>query len=975
MAPKTDAPTVSMASHIDYRMEAVLFKLADRGSQWNSRYFVLSGNRLTYFHKKGDSTPKGNFLISSNRPGECRIGNLFIDQCPKGNKKQLLYCFKMTWNLESSAADNESLLDESPEGFDETNQLPLPPGAVQTPGNVYRSSKSHHSPLSPEDALSLDDVRATRSKPKFRNNLWSKSTTTPRSKALPGDDEAASPLRSSSFPPVVHDAALSIPSFETDDHGPRGLTLAPREFPEDDNDTKMPLPRKINVADDHLEEKQLLLSLYQANKKESQKKVRKRVVGGSKLAAATGAAVTVGVLTAGVGILAGLAFLGASAAAGGTSFAAGAGYQRTRRKRGEITLASASYEEARAWKSALDACLVSETVKDSTWGQLFAMEGRSATTALLPTEVSAGRNQGVGLSPREDSFIFYDDKKIDPASSWLPIEGGWTSLLGIGAQGLRIFRAERDPTRYAKLAVEGQPCVPLKTQMVMTASPLHAFMCLMSLSRTPLDSSPPFVPGCGQRSSFRVLKHIDNNMDVIHVFFRPLYLFPSWTTPRDFVLFRYWRHESDGTYVICYNSVAHRDCPPLSGYTRGEMHAVYTIAPRKKVRGVGGMQTANVQSECLMTSVVQVDPKGWVPLHVLSFYGEAFSISALMQLLDIRDALDQDRFVSVALDSQTPRKPVFSREFTDIPTGSTRPVFHRSVSQEEDGSSYDFNFAHRESRGKVEGSARGISKYPPCLSPQKFAEPDANSFVVRGKTYKTDKFKVNAGSSVGKLVAIDVVAVDTPLYSGFSLHPTERIQLALERDKRLRAIGAESDLPPFVFIVNIVLPGPPFYHGVFYYAIDDMSSIDGSDGSGSSKLCQKFFFGDSDEFRDKTFKLIPQIVEGNFLVRKAVGSTPAIMGTKLRQLYVRDPRFMELILDCGSSPVATGVIRLSLGYAKTLVIDMGFLLEGTDESTLPERIFGAIRIKNLVFGPHLRKVEQPPQVYSADSTEMDESKK
>jgi hypothetical protein len=197
----------------------------------------------------------------------------------------------------------------------------------------------------------------------------------------------------------------------------------------------------------------------------------------------------------------------------------------------------------------------------------------------------------------------------------------------------------------------------------------------------------------------------------------------------------------------------------------------------------------------------------------------------------------------------------------------------------------------------------------------------------------------------------------------------------LERDKRLRAIGAESDLPPFVFIVNIVLPGPPFYHGVFYYAIDDMSSIDGSDGSGSSKLCQKFFFGDSDEFRDKTFKLIPQIVEGNFLVRKAVGSTPAIMGTKLRQLYVRDPRFMELILDCGSSPVATGVIRLSLGYAKTLVIDMGFLLEGTDESTLPERIFGAIRIKNLVFGPHLRKVEQPPQVYSADSTEMDESKK
>ena len=138
-----------------------------------------------------------------------------------------------------------------------------------------------------------------------------------------------------------------------------------------------------------------------------------------------------------------------------------------------------------------------------------------------------------------------------------------------------------------------------------------------------------------------------------------------------------------------------------------------------------------------------------------------------------------------------------------------------------------------------------------------------------------------------------------------------------------------------------------------------MSCIDGTDGTASSKLCNDFFFGASDEFRHKTFKLIPQIVEGNFLVRKAVGSTPAIMGTKLRQLYVRNERFMEVILDCGSSSVATGVIRLSLGYAKTLVIDMGFLFEGNDETTLPERVFGAVRIKNLVFGPHLRKVEQP----------------
>ena len=194
------------------------------------------------------------------------------------------------------------------------------------------------------------------------------------------------------------------------------------------------------------------------------------------------------------------------------------------------------------------------------------------------------------------------------------------------------------------------------------------------------------------------------------------------------------------------------------------------------------------------------------------------------------------------------------------------------------------------------------------------------------------------------------------------MHPGERIQLALQKEKELKRT-TKSDLPPFVFVVNIVLPGPPFYHMVYYYAIDDISTIDVSNGTPSSQLCQQFFFGESDEFRDATFKLIPQIIDGHFLVRKAVGSTPAIMGKKLRQLYVRRQRWMEVILDCGSSPVATGVIRLSVGYAKTLVVDMGFVLQGDAPEVLPERIFGCVRIKNIVMeGPHIRHVDSMPPV-------------
>ena len=243
--------------------------------------------------------------------------------------------------------------------------------------------------------------------------------------------------------------------------------------------------------------------------------------------------------------------------------------------------------------------------------------------------------------------------------------------------------------------------------------------------------------------------------------------------------------------------------------------------------------------------------------------------------------------------------------------------------------------------------------------PEWWAEPDANSFRVRGKTYKVDSKKVNAGSSLFRLFATDIVETDVPIMAGMCSHPKERVQLALQREREALSSGNSfsSEMPPFVFVVNIALPGPPNYHMVFYYAVDDRSLINGSDGTPSSKLCNEFFFGEDDAFRDNTFKLIPQIIEGNFMVRKAVGSTPAIMGNKIKQTYIQGERFFELMIDTGSSAVAAGVIRICNGYAKMIVVDLAFLFEGYNETTLPERVLGCARLKNVEFGKKLRFVE------------------
>ena len=83
---------------------------------------------------------------------------------------------------------------------------------------------------------------------------------------------------------------------------------------------------------------------------------------------------------------------------------------------------------------------------------------------------------------------------------------------------------------------------------------------------------------------------------------KPLYLFPTWTAPRDFCLVRYWRYDEDGTYIICFDSTTHRACPPVTGTVRADMHAVYTISPKKHLRNV----EFDDSPECLLTYILQV---------------------------------------------------------------------------------------------------------------------------------------------------------------------------------------------------------------------------------------------------------------------------------------------------------------------------------------------------------------------------------
>ncbi len=52
---------------------------------------------------------------------------------------------------------------------------------------------------------------------------------------------------------------------------------------------------------------------------------------------------------------------------------------------------------------------------------------------------------------------------------------------------------------------------------------------------------------------------------------------------------------------------------------------------------------------------------------------------------------------------------------------------------------------------------------------------------------------------------------------------------------------------------------------------------------------------------------------------------------------------MEVDLDVGSSSVAATVVNLVQGATKSLVVDMGIVLEGHTPDELPESLLGTVR--------------------------------
>lgn len=146
---------------------------------------------------------------------------------------------------------------------------------------------------------------------------------------------------------------------------------------------------------------------------------------------------------------------------------------------------------------------------------------------------------------------------------------------------------------------------------------------------------------------------------------------------------------------------------------------------------------------------------------------------------------------------------------------------------------------------------------------------DGTIWKVRSKDYPTTHVKLRSQPSFCKLLCVDIFK-STARISHIACHP----QSALSKIKTLSMKDTRC-----ILVINLQIPGNISI--VSYLAIP--RSQDPEDAVVSS-LCEQFLTG-TKEWRDARMKMLPHIEEGGFLIRKAVGTTPCIIGTKGESAY------------------------------------------------------------------------------------------
>mmetsp|Transcript_9567 Transcript_9567/g.13374 ORF Transcript_9567/g.13374 Transcript_9567/m.13374 type:complete len:318 (+) Transcript_9567:180-1133(+) len=206
-----------------------------------------------------------------------------------------------------------------------------------------------------------------------------------------------------------------------------------------------------------------------------------------------------------------------------------------------------------------------------------------------------------------------------------------------------------------------------------------------------------------------------------------------------------------------------------------------------------------------------------------------------------------------------------------------------------------------------------------------YSRVDASEVNVRGKDYLKSKRKIPSKKSAYSFICSKCFITKEKM-----IHAAE----ALQSLKKYLAKNQDHEY----LVINWLVPG--HYTVVNLY----VRTLKRGNDLAFDKVYEQFRKGDS-KFRNSRFKLIPQVLDAPIRIKMLINSMlgglrPVLIGQRLKCNHYTGMNYMEIDIDTGSSSVVSFLAGSMVKAFQGIIANLAFLIEGRDESELPERLLG-----------------------------------
>ncbi|KAG7401803.1 hypothetical protein PHYBOEH_010266 [Phytophthora boehmeriae] len=241
-----------------------------------------------------------------------------------------------------------------------------------------------------------------------------------------------------------------------------------------------------------------------------------------------------------------------------------------------------------------------------------------------------------------------------------------------------------------------------------------------------------------------------------------------------------------------------------------------------------------------------------------------------------------------------------------------------------------------------------------------WSQPDWMNFKLRSKTYLKDSIKTVTAPPLFELV----------WFEEFKGTHEELMHICRSRKSfASRAMAKFGNDMPQLFVVALIIPGTPLVATVQYFA-----RVKSAEPPTEAELLWERFLNADDDFRKARFKLVPTIVDGPWVIRKSVGTTPCIIGKPIKTTYYQSPQYLEVHVDISSDTIAKHITALCRSQSTNFTVDMGFVVEGQDEAELPETLLGSARQAKRLAKERAAEAEAHDSESESEEEELEEKR-